>query len=62
MCMGAIVWCGISRVVFGASVAQLATKFGQIIITAAEIADKAPFADITLTGGVLSEESLKLFK
>jgi hypothetical protein len=32
------------------------------VITAAEIADKAPFADITLTGGVLSEESLKLFK
>ena len=26
MCMGAIVWCGISRVVFGASIAELATK------------------------------------
>jgi tRNA(adenine34) deaminase len=62
MCMGAIVWCGISRVVFGASIAALATKFGQIMITDAEIADKTPFADITLTGGVLAEESLKLFK
>jgi tRNA(adenine34) deaminase len=59
---GAIVWCGISRVVFGASIAQLATKFGQIMITDAEIADRLPFADITLTGGVLAEESLKLFK
>jgi tRNA(adenine34) deaminase len=26
MCMGAIVWCGISRVVYGASIAQLATR------------------------------------
>jgi guanine deaminase len=62
MCMGAIVWCGIARVVYGASIAQLATKMGQIMITDAEIADKTPFADITLTGGVLAEESLKLFK
>ncbi len=62
MCMGAIVWCGIARVVFGASIAQLATKVGQIMLTDAEIADKTPFADIALTGGVLAEESLKLFK
>jgi tRNA(adenine34) deaminase len=62
MCMGAIVWCGIARVVYGASIAQLATKVGQIMITDAEIADKTPFVDITLTGGVLAEESLKLFK
>jgi tRNA(adenine34) deaminase len=62
MCMGAIVWCGISRVVFAASVEQLATKIGQIMITDAEIADKTPFADITLTGGVLAEEALALFK
>ena len=62
MCMGAIVWCGIARVVYGASIAQLATKMGQIMITDAEIADKTPFVDITLTGGVLAEESLKLFK
>ena len=61
MCMGAIVWCGIARVVYGASIAQLATKMGQIMITDAEIAD-TPFADIALTGGVLAEESLKLFK
>jgi tRNA(Arg) A34 adenosine deaminase TadA len=62
MCMGAIVWCGISRVVFGASIAQLATKIGQIMVTDAEIAAKTPFADIALTGGVLAEEALKLFK
>ncbi|MGA9603434.1 MAG: nucleoside deaminase [Methyloceanibacter sp.] len=62
MCMGAIVWCGISRVVYGASIAQLATKIGQIMVTDAEIAGKTPFADIALTSGVLAEESLKLFK
>jgi tRNA(adenine34) deaminase len=62
MCMGAIIWCGIARVVYGASIAELATKVGQIMITDAEIAAKMPFADITLTGGVLAEESLKLFK
>jgi tRNA(adenine34) deaminase len=62
MCMGAIIWCGIARVVFGASIAELATKIGQIMVTDADIAAKTPFADITLTGGVLAEESLKLFK
>jgi tRNA(Arg) A34 adenosine deaminase TadA len=62
MCMRAIVWCGISRVVFGASIAELATKIGQIMVTDAEIAAKTPFADITLTGGVLAEEALALFK
>ena len=29
MCMDAIVWCGITRVVFGASIAELATKIGR---------------------------------
>lgn len=62
MCMGAIVWCGIGRVVYGASIAELATKIRQIMVTDAEIAAKTPFADIALTGGVLAEEALALFK
>jgi tRNA(adenine34) deaminase len=62
MCMGAIIWCGIGRVVFGASIAQLATKIGQIMVTNSEIAGKTPFLDIAITGGVLAEESMKLFK
>ena len=62
MCMGAIVWCGISRLVFGASIAELATKIGQIMITDTEIADKTPFAEIDITGGVLAADSLALFK
>ena len=52
----------IARVVYGASIAELATKIGQIMITDADVAAKTPFADIALTGGVLAEESLKLFK
>ncbi len=62
MCMGAIIWCGIGRVVFGASIAQLATKIGQIMVTDSEIAAKTPFLDIAITGGVLAEDSLRLFK
>jgi tRNA(adenine34) deaminase len=62
MCMGAIVWCGITRVVYGASIAELSTKLGQIMVTDAEIAAKTPFLDIALTGGVLAADLLKLFK
>jgi tRNA(Arg) A34 adenosine deaminase TadA len=62
MCMGAILWCGISRLVYGASLAELAAKIGQIMVTDAEIADKTPFAEIAITGGVLAAESLALFK
>jgi tRNA(Arg) A34 adenosine deaminase TadA len=62
MCMSATIWCGIARVVYGASIAELATKTGQIMITGADIAAKTAFADIELTGGVLAKESLALFK
>jgi tRNA(adenine34) deaminase len=61
MCMGAILWCGISRVVFGASIDQLATKIEQIMLTDRMVAEAAPFAKIAITGGVLAAESLALF-
>jgi tRNA(adenine34) deaminase len=61
MCMSAILWCGIGRVVFAASIAELATKIGQIMLTSRQVADAAPFADIAITGGVLSAEALALF-
>jgi hypothetical protein len=35
---------------------------GQVMITAMEIADKAPFAKIDITGGVLADEAIKLFE
>jgi tRNA(Arg) A34 adenosine deaminase TadA len=61
MCMGAILWCHVGRLVFGASIAQLATRINQIIITDAEIATKASFAPISITGGVLADEAMALF-
>jgi tRNA(Arg) A34 adenosine deaminase TadA len=61
MCIGAIIWCHLGRVVFGASIAQLATKIDQIMVTSAEIAAKAPFAPVAITGGVLADEAMALF-
>jgi tRNA(adenine34) deaminase len=61
MCMGAIIWCRVGRLVFAASIAQLATKIDQIMVSSAEIADKERFAPITITGGVLAEEATALF-
>ncbi len=61
MCMGAILWCHFGRLVFAASVDQLATRLDQIMISSAELASKAPFAPISITGGVLADEAMALF-
>ena len=58
MCMGAILWCHVERLVFAASVTQLATKIDQIMLSGAEVAAKAPFAPISITGGVLADEAM----
>jgi len=61
MCMGAIIWCGIKRLVYAASIAELSPRIGQIDITARQIAAATPFEDIEITGGVLSADSIGLF-
>jgi tRNA(Arg) A34 adenosine deaminase TadA len=61
MCMGAIIWCHLGRLVFAASIAQLATKIDQIMITSADLAARATFAPISITGGVLADEAIALF-
>jgi tRNA(adenine34) deaminase len=61
MCMGAILWCHIGRLVYAASVQQLASKIDQIMISSADVAAKAPFAPISITGGVLADEAMQLF-
>ena len=61
MCMGAILWCRLGRLVFAASIAQLATKINQIMLSSADIAAKASFAPISITGGVLADEAMALF-
>src|SRR5262249_57637141 len=57
MCMGAIFWCNVGRLVFAASVTQLATKIDQIMLSSAEVAAKAPFAPISITGAVLAAQA-----
>ena len=61
MCMGAILWCRIGRLVFAASIEQLATRVNQIMLTSADIAATAPFIPISITGGVLADEAMALF-
>ena len=61
MCMGAILWSHVGRLVYAASVAQLATKIDQIMLSSSDVAAKAPFAPISITGGVLVDEAMRLF-
>ncbi len=61
MCMGAIVWCGLGRVVYAASIEQLEKRIGQIMITSKAVAQAAPFLTVEITGGVLATEALALF-
>ena len=62
MCMGAIVWCGIGRLVFAASVPQIGSLMNQIMITSEEVAARTKWETIAITGGVLADEAMKLFK
>ena len=62
MCMGAILWCGFGRMVFAASVEQLATRMNQIMISSEDLARRAPFVPIAITGGVLADEAMALFR
>jgi tRNA(Arg) A34 adenosine deaminase TadA len=62
MCMGAIIWCGIARVVYAASIAELSAHMGQVMMSCTEIASKTPFVQIEVTGGVLADEALQLFQ
>jgi tRNA(adenine34) deaminase len=61
MCMGAIIWCGFGRIVYGASIEELSKHIGQIMIDDKTIAAAAPFTDVEITGGVLAKEALALF-
>lgn len=61
MCMSAIIWCGMGRVVYAASIEQLSKRLGQIMLTSRTVAEHAPFLTVTITGGVLAAEALALF-
>jgi tRNA(adenine34) deaminase len=61
MCMGAILWCRFGRLVFAASVDQLAARIDQIMISSEELASRTKFVPISITGGVLANEAMALF-
>ena len=54
-------WCHFGRLVYAASIPQLATKIEQATLRCAEVAAKMPFAPISITGGVLANEAMALF-
>ena len=60
MCMGAIVWCGIGRLVFAASVPQIGRLMNQIMITSAEVTARAKWDPIKISGGVLADQAMAL--
>lgn len=62
MCMGAIIWCEMGRLVYAAALADLTSLFGQIDLSAQDVAAKAPFAPVDIAGPVLREAALELFK
>ncbi len=61
MCMGAIIWAGIRRVVFGVSIDEISRFQKQIRISSSEIA-AAGFEQTEIISGILHEECLNLFK
>jgi tRNA(adenine34) deaminase len=61
MCMGAIIWCHLGRLVYAVSMDQLATRLDQIMVSSAEIRAKSVFVPISITGGVLADEAMALF-
>ncbi|WP_029007963.1 nucleoside deaminase [Azospirillum halopraeferens] len=63
MCMGALVWAGVRRVVWGTSIAAIRDSgIDQITLGAAELAARAPFHRVDLLlGGVLAHETDALF-
>jgi tRNA(Arg) A34 adenosine deaminase TadA len=60
MCMGAALWAGLDRVVYGATIADANRHCNQILIPAAEIEARADMR-CTVTGPVLQEECYALF-
>ena len=63
MCQGAILWAGIPEVVFGTSIRTLKQLgWKQIDIVAEEVAQRTPFAQCRIRGGVLEAECDQLFR
>lgn len=61
MCMGALLWCGVGRIVYAASIPRIAEYLNQIAIPCRTLAGAAPFTSVDIVGDVLGAESLVLF-
>ena len=61
MCMGALIWCGVRRVVFAAPIEELSTRIGQIGTSSHDVLATASFVDMEIKGGVLMAEAIELF-
>lgn len=61
MCMSAIIFAGIGRVVFGVPISEISQYYKQIQLPSSEIA-KLGFNKIEINGGVLHQECLALLK
>jgi tRNA(adenine34) deaminase len=62
MCAAACVWSGVSEIIFGASTEQLITIGTEQINLSCQTVVEKGFQIIKVTGGILAEECLELFK
>ena len=62
MCMSAIIWAGIGGVVYATSIEQLkAVGYHQIDVASSDVAKSATFWNGAILGGVLAEETDRMF-
>jgi guanine deaminase len=61
MCMGAVLFAGIGKVVFGASIEDISRFYKQIHISCKEMAERG-FGNVEITGSYMKTECLELFK
>lgn len=61
MCMTAIMYAGIDKVVFGVPIVDISNFKKQVMISSQEIVDKG-FRQVEIKAGILYEDCLNLFK
>jgi guanine deaminase len=61
MCMGAIMWCGITHVIYGLSIDRITHYHKQIALSSRVLAD-CGWVDTSIVGGVLEASCAELFE